>query len=158
MSQKDTDTNRIDSLPKLESQAEQQLNVCVERLRKLPPEVTSEPTSFVLDLITSFCRVVEEHIRGDANSAQLVQTSRKIYDRFKRDIHSSAPGFLPFATRMDLPSDLRQYLGLEDVAVDDTDLDDLDLDQQLPSLIFLKDIEKFIRKYVAQFIYMCTLW
>ena len=53
---------------------------------------------------------------------------------------------------MDLPSDLTRYLNLENEAADAPDLDDLD--EQLPSLILLEDIKKYIRKYIFRFIYI----
>ena len=53
---------------------------------------------------------------------------------------------------MDLPSDLTRYLNLENEAADASDLDDLD--KQLPSLILLEDIKKYIRKYIFHFIYI----
>lgn len=139
-------TNR---LPTLRLETEKQLDQCIRRLAELPSVVTSEPSSYVLDLVTSFCRTVEKNVHGDPESSDLVQADRKTYDRFKHAIRSSAPEFLPFANKTELPSVLSEYLNLDDNDDDAENTAPNPLDKQLPRYIFLQDIRKYIERYLS---------
>lgn len=85
-------------MPQLRREAAGQLQACTERLVELPQAITTDPTSYVLSLVTTFCHDVKLHIDGDSSFASLVQKNRIAYENFKHDIRSTAPPFLPVSS------------------------------------------------------------
>lgn len=58
--------------------------------------MTTEPSAFVLDLITKFRNDVVELVQGSPRHTALVQSNRITYKQFKKDILGTAPAFLPY--------------------------------------------------------------
>ncbi|OSD00790.1 hypothetical protein PYCCODRAFT_1393152 [Trametes coccinea BRFM310] len=85
-----------DSLPHLLSEVASQLASTDKQLEGLPPQVTTEPSAFVLDLITKFRNDVVELVQGSPRHTALVQSNRITYKQFKKDILGTAPAFLPY--------------------------------------------------------------
>lgn len=82
-------------LPTLSTEATRVLGDINATLASLPAPVTSEPSSFILGLVTSFCNEVRTHVQGQSDAAELVQATHKVYRKFKIDIRATAPPFLP---------------------------------------------------------------
>lgn len=117
-------------MPTLRREAASQLQACVDRLNELPPAITSDPTSYVLNLVTSFCHDVKLHIDGDSSFASLVQKNRIAYSAYKRDIRSTAPPFLPLPS---VPKARNRTLDFDPIDEDSDDWDeDEDVEQETP--------------------------
>ncbi|KAI0698693.1 P-loop containing nucleoside triphosphate hydrolase protein [Earliella scabrosa] len=102
-----------ESLPALLDQIAAQLETCNEQLRPLPPPITTEPTAFVVDLVTAFCNDLAQRIRGSPTHTQLVQNTRRTYESFKFTIRSSAPPFVPYQDEKHAPQDISQYVRVD---------------------------------------------
>ncbi|OSX63776.1 hypothetical protein POSPLADRAFT_1117272, partial [Postia placenta MAD-698-R-SB12] len=83
-------------LPNLQREVASQLLDCNKELSVLPPAITGEPSTHVLNLVTDFCKDVRDHVHGTTMTARLVQTNRQTYAAFKRGIRSTAPRFIPY--------------------------------------------------------------
>ncbi|KAI9058580.1 hypothetical protein FKP32DRAFT_1761408 [Trametes sanguinea] len=90
-----------DTLPQLLSEVASQLSLVNKQLERLPEEVTTEPSAFVLDLVTRFRNAVVELVEGSPRHTALVQTNRKTYKKFKKAILGTAPAFLPYLAPKD---------------------------------------------------------
>ncbi|KAI0079853.1 hypothetical protein K474DRAFT_477367 [Panus rudis PR-1116 ss-1] len=84
------------SILNLREEVDKQIKSCNSHLSKLPKLVTSEPSSYVLQLLTSYCTTVDRQVRGDPNCPDVVQHARRIYAGYKKDICASAPQFVPY--------------------------------------------------------------
>ena len=74
-----------------------QLGECNKVLEELPKAVTEDPASYVLTLVTEFCRDITRYVNGgETHAAALVQANRQTYAEFKRTIRSTAPPFVPY--------------------------------------------------------------
>lgn len=150
------------SLPKLQSEVAQQLSVCSCELADLPPPLTSDPSSFVLNLVLDFCTKVRQHVQGDVTAAGLVQRNRQIYANFKREVRDSALLFLPYATKRDVPEgyNVHRFFRFDEddgeVNIDEyRSNEDEDSDRDVAGqggggggqsrYMFLSDIEKYIK-------------
>ncbi|KAH9851169.1 P-loop containing nucleoside triphosphate hydrolase protein [Lenzites betulinus] len=85
-----------ESLPGLLEEVAKQLTQANALLQALPPAVTTEPSAFVLDLITKFSNDVAELVQGSERQAALVQSTRDSYIKFKYAILGTAPQFIPY--------------------------------------------------------------
>ncbi|KAI0820102.1 P-loop containing nucleoside triphosphate hydrolase protein [Trametes gibbosa] len=85
-----------ESLPRLLSEVANQLAQTNKLLQGLPPAVTTEPSAFVLDLITKFRNDVVELVEGSPRQTRFVQSNRETYERFKYGILATAPPFVPY--------------------------------------------------------------
>lgn len=144
-------------MPKLRTEAAHQLTATLQRLKALPAAVTTEPTSHVLRLVTSFCRDVALHVDGDPNAAGLVQMNRRSYGAFKRDIRASAPMFLPMPSQPAARTDLSKFVSPDDEgepAEDKNEVVDLtgssDDQSSTPRWITLQDVRKHIEKSLGK--------
>ncbi|KAA1467036.1 P-loop containing nucleoside triphosphate hydrolase protein [Dentipellis sp. KUC8613] len=81
------------SLPTLREETAKQLEQCRAELKALPEVVTTEPTTHMLGLITSFCNDTSERIKGSEGCEELIQKNRVTYGLFKKYIHATAPRF-----------------------------------------------------------------
>lgn len=138
-------------------EVEAQLELCNIRLADLPSPVTTEPASYILGLVTSFCEDLKLNVHGDPNRSELVQSTRKIYASYKHDVRSSAPQFIPFVDENELGADdLTQFLRLDDDGEDedadegDGSTDGQQIDVQSMRYIFLKDVKTHIERFVHQ--------
>ncbi|EKM52205.1 uncharacterized protein PHACADRAFT_198273 [Phanerochaete carnosa HHB-10118-sp] len=138
-----------DTMPKLRKEATTQLNACIQRLKELLPAITAEPTSYVLSLLTTFCRDVASYINGDTDTASLVQQNRRTYATFKRNIRSSAPPFVPLPSALSSRSGLAMYSEAD--SDDDDSSDVVDLTETGPrQYITLQDVRKHIHKSLGK--------
>ncbi|KAI0791138.1 P-loop containing nucleoside triphosphate hydrolase protein [Abortiporus biennis] len=134
-----------DTLPKLQGEVTKQLTACTSRLGVLPPPITTEPSAYVLNLVTEFCQKVKLYIKGHADYADLVQENRRIYAAYKYDIRSSAPQLLPFVDRHDIATTkLKGFLDLDD----DEYLPPADTSQS--TFMFLGDVRQHIEKSLTR--------
>ncbi|KAK7676574.1 hypothetical protein QCA50_020450 [Cerrena zonata] len=139
-----------EKLPSMQLEVDNQLDKCMKRLAELPAPITSDPSSYILSLVTSFCSSVRLNVHGDPHSAELVQATRKIYGSFKHDIRSSAPEFLPFVDKQDIPADVAKYLNLDE---DDEDDEDMPIENRGPkphNYIFLQDVKNHIQRSLTR--------
>ena len=88
-----------DRLPMLIQETTVQLADCNNQLAALPPVITTEPASFVLNLIMLFCADVARNVEGSPEHATLVQSNRKAFEQFKRAVRGTAPRFVPFEAK-----------------------------------------------------------
>ncbi|KAI0072419.1 hypothetical protein K474DRAFT_398426 [Panus rudis PR-1116 ss-1] len=147
-----------ESIPKLRTEVDRQLKLCTERLSQLPAPITSEPSSYVLQLITSFCDEIARHVHGDSFSPELVQLTRRIYAAYKKDVRSSAPQFLPFVNAAEVNAanvSLKGYLDLDDEedemeVEDDQDGDVNGIDFSSGKPIFLPDVRRHIERSITR--------
>ncbi|KAI0650980.1 P-loop containing nucleoside triphosphate hydrolase protein [Trametes meyenii] len=85
-----------DSLPQLIEEVTAQLAATNKQLDTLPPLVTTEPSAFVLDIVTRFQNDVVELTEGSPRRTVLVQKNRETYEKFKLAIRGTAPAFVPY--------------------------------------------------------------
>lgn len=120
---------------------------CEARLTTLPAPVTSEPSSFVLSLVASFCADVKSYVQGQALAATLVQDTRRTYKTFCKDVRATAPPFLPYVDGKAKALDTKFLY-----EVDDDDAEEpISLVGNL-HYIFLKDVKERIAQYVFSLI------
>ncbi|KAI0363545.1 hypothetical protein BV20DRAFT_1031177 [Pilatotrama ljubarskyi] len=100
-----------ESLPTLLEQVATQLETCNAHLEMLPPAITTEPSAFVLALVTRFAHGLAARVHG--TPAQLVQRTRRIYETFKDAVRSSAPPFVPYENAEKAPRNVSEYVWLE---------------------------------------------
>ena len=141
-------------MPKLRNEATSQLGTCLQRLKELPPAVTTEPTSYVLSLVTNLCRDVALHVDGDPNAASLVQQNRRTYAVFKRDIRGSAPPFVAVPSLSPGRSAVSKYADADsdddgEELQDVVDLTKMEIEEE-PQYITLQDVRKHIRKSLGK--------
>ena len=105
----------LNSLPGLMEETNRQLALCDSRLAAIPL-VTTEPFSFVLELVQQFCTNMRAYIKGGAETAELVQKNSTVYHNLKVRIRGTAPVFVPYtgATVSLGGSALRKLQRLED--------------------------------------------
>ncbi|KAH9915919.1 P-loop containing nucleoside triphosphate hydrolase protein [Epithele typhae] len=90
---------------------------CADEIARLPPVVTADPPTHVLELVTTFCGAVSNRVEGSPVHAALVQRHNEAYISFKRAIRGTAPEFVPFE-RVGAP------LGWSRVSSEDSDVED----------------------------------
>ncbi|KAH8092249.1 P-loop containing nucleoside triphosphate hydrolase protein [Cristinia sonorae] len=90
-----------DKLPTLQTQVTEQLLACNARLAALPPLITTEPSAYILNMITGFCQDLRLLVQGDSQHSSLVQQNRRTYALLKKDIRASAPRFVPYSNAKD---------------------------------------------------------
>ncbi|KAA1467041.1 hypothetical protein DENSPDRAFT_66992 [Dentipellis sp. KUC8613] len=81
------------SLPTIRSETSKQLEQCREELKALPEVVTTEPATYMLGLITTFCNDTNDRIKGCEGREELIQNNRVAYGKFRRYIRATAPDF-----------------------------------------------------------------
>ncbi|KAI1791428.1 P-loop containing nucleoside triphosphate hydrolase protein [Ganoderma leucocontextum] len=99
-----------ESLPSLLGQVAAQLESCNEQLVKLPPAITTEPTAFVMELVTQFSNELTRSVQGSPTSTALVQSTRRTYTSLRDAIRSSAPPFVPYKDAAHAPRDVSEYV------------------------------------------------
>ncbi|TBU24235.1 P-loop containing nucleoside triphosphate hydrolase protein [Dichomitus squalens] len=102
-----------ESLPVLIDQVATQLESCNAQLAKLPPAITTEPTAYVVELVTEFSTELAQSVRGSPTNTALVQSTRRIYGSFKHAIRSSAPPFVPYKDATHAPRDISKYVRVD---------------------------------------------
>ncbi|KAI0820111.1 P-loop containing nucleoside triphosphate hydrolase protein [Trametes gibbosa] len=104
-----------ESLPQQLSNVAAQLAACRAQLDALPPAITTEPSAFVLALVTRFAADLRATIygsaapSGDGGGSALVQRTRRAYATLKNAVRSSAPPFVPYENASQAPKDVSSY-------------------------------------------------
>ena len=129
-------------IPRLGRDVDEKLAACHEELKSLPPQITGEPASYVLALLSSFCIDVQAHIKGGPGTEAFVQHNRQVYEDFKRAIRSTAPRFIPQPSANDVPPNFNQQ---ETVDSDDED-GDAPESSSASDVIYLKDMRLHIQR------------
>lgn len=133
-------------IPRLGREIDEKLATCYEELKSLPPQITGEPASYVLTLLSSFCVDVQSHIIGGPGTETLVQHNRRVYEDFKRAIRSTAPRFIPLPSAEDTAPKLN---GQERAGPEDEDgLEDVLQDGSGADSMYLKDMRIYIQRCV----------
>ncbi|KAF7800197.1 hypothetical protein EIP86_011444 [Pleurotus ostreatoroseus] len=137
-------------LPTLSQETSRILSECDNRLDALPAPITSEPSAFVLGLVTSFCNIVRSHVQGQALATELVQDTRRTYRTFKADIRGTAPPFVPLkdknSQRLDLNRDVMDLVKVDDEEVEEDNI----VFVGVPGTIYLEDVRKRIAMAVTR--------
>lgn len=137
-----TDDVGSDRLPKLIGEVAAQLAVTNKLLEGLPPAVSSEPSAFVLDLVTKFRNDVVELVEGSPRHTRLVQANRDTYEKFKYAILGSAPPFLPYENAQVAPKTKTKARHMK---IDDEDAGRV---LRVARYLYLEDVREHIRAYV----------
>ncbi len=137
------DVHESDSLPSLLEKVADQLNSCNEQLAKLPPAITTEPTAFVVALLTEFTSELGQCIHGSPTTTELVQSTRRTYESFRYAIRSSAPPFVPYKDANHAPKDISEY-----VRADSQDRKARNK-KFTGKVMYLDDVRKHIHAYVV---------
>ncbi|KAI0743138.1 P-loop containing nucleoside triphosphate hydrolase protein [Daedaleopsis nitida] len=117
-----------DSLPNLLEEVSKQLAACKKQLDALPPVITTDPSTFVFNLVVNLCAEIRQHVDGSPTHTQLVQANKATYHKLKTHIISTAPVFVPF----------------EDDDGSDRNADFLKLDDELDDEVEAKAVTKRI--------------
>lgn len=72
------------------------MQITEERLRALPKEPSNDPVGEVLRVLGDFQKEVAERLEGTPDETGLLQTIRPHTEKFKREIHGTAPNFVPW--------------------------------------------------------------
>ncbi|GBE86763.1 P-loop containing nucleoside triphosphate hydrolase protein [Sparassis latifolia] len=138
-----------DVLPKLQGEVSAQLSKCTTQLDRLPQQVNTEPSAFVLNLVTAFCTDVHAHVQGGPSTASLVQKNRAVYAQFKRSIRLTAPPFIPYPRAEEAEADSMKFLELdEEESSNEMAVDDSMAVQ--PKYMYLNDVRQFIRQSITR--------
>ena len=62
----------------------------------MPEEISDDPAGTVLNIVMDFHRDVETHVEGVPEGDGLIQRLHVVYEKFRKEIRSSAPDFRPF--------------------------------------------------------------
>ncbi|KAI0350450.1 hypothetical protein OH77DRAFT_1068510 [Trametes cingulata] len=104
-----------DWLPTLLSEVADQLAATNQALDALPPQIATEPSAFVLDLVTKFRNDVVELVQGSPQHPLLVQKNNETYERFMHAIRGTAPAFVPYEDAQHAPTrGKQQYTRLDE--------------------------------------------
>ncbi|KAI0693477.1 P-loop containing nucleoside triphosphate hydrolase protein [Cytidiella melzeri] len=142
-----------ETLPKLQMEVAEQFAACSSELAALPPPITSDPSSYVLNLVLGLCNEVKQHVEGDVTAASLVQQNRRTYALFKRDIRDSALLFLPYGKAAEEPkeSDVHQFFRFdEDVETNIDEYADDSVSGVHGKHLYLSDIQQHIRNALTR--------
>ena len=135
-------------IPRLGRDVDEKLAACHEELKSLPPQISGEPASYVLTLLSSFCVAVQSHIMGGPGTEALVPHNRRVYEEFKHAIRSTAPRFIPQPSANDVPPNFNP----QETADPDDDEGLEDGLSTVPSsdIIYLEDMRLHIQRCVRQ--------
>ncbi len=137
-----TQTFEHRSLPKITMDVTTLLSSCSKELQALPPTITTDPSAFVLSLVTRFCNEVAAQIHGTPELVTLVQKNRDTYEQYKANIRRTAPWFLPYDFAKSAPDDISTYLREQH---DSTTKGKRPETEHANEAMFLQDIRDYIR-------------
>lgn len=137
-----TQTFEHRSFPKITMDVTTLLSSCSKELQALPPTITTDPSAFVLSLVTRFCNEVAAQIHGTPELVTLVQKNRDTYEHYKADIRRTAPWFLPYDFAKSAPDDISTYLREQH---DSTTKGERPETEHANEAMFLQDIRDYIR-------------
>ena len=83
-------------LPEIQDELHKVMHFTEERLRALPKEPSNDPVGEVLRVLSGFQKEVSERLEGTPDETGLLQTIRPHTEKFKREIHGTAPNFVPW--------------------------------------------------------------
>ncbi|KAI9058588.1 hypothetical protein FKP32DRAFT_1761416 [Trametes sanguinea] len=133
-----------ESLPTLLGKVASQLELCTEQLAVLPPPISTEPSAYVLALVTSFASELRARIHGgltEDEDTELVQRTRDLYEKFKKTIRATAPPFVPFQDARHAPKDISEFVQI-DHSVRST--------RRKVEIMYLDDVRRRVRKSVTR--------
>ena len=84
------------SLPMIRQKCKESHQDVMARIAALPPPPPENPVSELLRLVTGFASDVGALVKGIETFERLLQKCRPAYAKFKLDIRSTAPDFVPF--------------------------------------------------------------
>ncbi|KAA1467040.1 hypothetical protein DENSPDRAFT_926310 [Dentipellis sp. KUC8613] len=129
-------------LPKLREETANRLMQCNRDLSSLPEVITTEPASYMLSLLNSFCDEVNDYVKGNQGRENLIQENREAFLRFKLDIRATAPNFRARTRKEGFsPFPSGSLVLSEDEAIDE----DMVMDP-----IYLDDMQKHIERSITR--------
>ncbi|KAL4066187.1 P-loop containing nucleoside triphosphate hydrolase protein [Scleroderma citrinum] len=93
-------------LPEIQDELHKVVQMTEERLRALPREPSSDPIGEVLRVLGDFQKELSERLEGTPDESGLLQTIRPHTERFKCEIRTTAPNFVPWGRKEDLLQEL----------------------------------------------------
>ncbi|KAG8898577.1 hypothetical protein FRB99_007343 [Tulasnella sp. 403] len=146
--------NRLEAaqlkLPGIQDKISRQLHIVKEELSEMNPPDFKDPRREIINLLRDFNKKLTKHIEGlpsgilqslphqvsngSSNAGSLIYTLHEAFERFRVDIHRTAPAFRPWSSKDNIGSDLTKQLiacAAEDDAVESRNINKLYLDQNL---------------------------
>ncbi|KIM62717.1 hypothetical protein SCLCIDRAFT_118891 [Scleroderma citrinum Foug A] len=113
-------------LPEIQDELYRVMQFTEERLRALPKEPSNDPVGEVLRLLGGFQKEVSERLEGTPDETGLLQTIRPHTEKFKSEIHGTAPNFVPWEREENVWHKLRPagFLSTEEKVGNSDDEDD----------------------------------
>ena len=113
-------------LPEIQDELYRVMQFTEERLRALPKEPSNDPVGEVLRLLGGFQKEVSERLEGTPDETSLLQTIRPHTEKFKSEIHGTAPNFVPWEREENVWHKLRPagFLSTEEKVGNSDDEDD----------------------------------
>lgn len=112
--------------------------------------MTTEPSTYVLSLISAFCNDVQAFVQGGPRTATLVQKNRRTYAAYKRAIRSTAPPFMPYpsANEADAQSTraVQNELDTSDAEDDEESEEGVASAADMSKVLYLQDVRRHIQR------------
>ncbi|KAK7044850.1 P-loop containing nucleoside triphosphate hydrolase protein [Favolaschia claudopus] len=83
-----------DSLPRIQSMANDHIATCLRELEGLPPKAVGDPATHMLNLITSFCTDIRQYVDGQSDMSILIHERNAAFTEFKEAINKTQPKFV----------------------------------------------------------------
>lgn len=80
------------------------LDACKRELADLPQPISTEPVTYMLDLVMVFSSDISRYVEGARNAEKLIRQNREAYRDFLASIRTTAPNFRPYLSANDDPS------------------------------------------------------
>lgn len=138
----DSITDCTPRLPELRQKVDDTLAASTAELKKLPAQLSLDPSSELLSMIGSFSGDAKAYVDGTQTRVALVQDNRGIYRQFKIAIRKTAPEYRPYLRREGTATlatwDDSEVIDEEPLPASEKALPD--------SIIYLDDLREHIRK------------
>ena len=137
-------------LPEVSEELQEQLEITLNELGRLPPDVGDDPVTELLSLIRNFFRRIENIIDGSvASELCVVQSASDAYERFIKDIGSKTPRFRPVLKQNDRSAEFQEFPAA-------LELDQLDTNTMTADILHLDDILRMAKRYALRSCFLCT--
>ena len=128
----------------MSDELQEQLEITLNELGCLPPDVGDDPVTELLSLIRNLVRRIEDVIDGSvASELRIVQSATDAHERFIKDIGSKTPRFRP-VSKQDVGSDEFQEFPAA------LELDQLDTRNMTADILHLDDVLQMAKRYALR--------
>ncbi len=128
----------------MSEELQEQLEITLNELDHLPPDVGDDPVTELLSLARNFFRRIENVIDGSvASELFVVQSASDAYERFIRDIGSKTPRFRPVLKKNAGSDEFQEFPAA-------LELDQLDTNTMTADILHLDDILQRAKRYAPR--------